>query len=281
MSRQSFLLAGATPLHGEVDLPSRPGPRPTVVICHGFKGFFEWGFFPPLATLLAERGLTVVRFNYSGSGMRPGDALVSDLGAFRRNTHSLELSETLRVLDALGTEIAPGRVDRARIGLLGHSRGGGAAILASADRGWRERLGALVTWAAVSSFDRYADAEGKRFWRERGALPIKNARTGQDLELGVELLDDLEAHGEALDVLTAAQRRTAPWLIVHGAADESVPVAEANRLDTAAAGRHELKLVPAASHTFGATHPFAGPTPELITAMNATQTWFRRHLGAE
>ena len=53
-------------LHGLVDLPDEPGERPTVVICHGFKGFMEWGFFPALATLLAERGFVAVRVNLSG-----------------------------------------------------------------------------------------------------------------------------------------------------------------------------------------------------------------------
>ncbi|NJL27884.1 MAG: hypothetical protein HC897_08290, partial [Thermoanaerobaculia bacterium] len=79
---EPFFLEGATPIYGEVDLPAQPGPRPTVVICHGFKGFFEWGFFPPLATLLAERGFTVVRFNYSGSGMKPGASASATLPLF-------------------------------------------------------------------------------------------------------------------------------------------------------------------------------------------------------
>jgi hypothetical protein len=51
------LAAGRT-LHGFVDRSNHPGRRPTVVICHGFKGFMEWGFFPHLAQLLADRGLT-------------------------------------------------------------------------------------------------------------------------------------------------------------------------------------------------------------------------------
>ena len=62
-------------LYGIAEWPNAPacGPDcwPTVIICHGFKGFMEWGFFPPLAELLVERGFTVIRFNYSGSGMQP------------------------------------------------------------------------------------------------------------------------------------------------------------------------------------------------------------------
>jgi len=273
-----FTLQGPSALlHGLVDLPDAPGERPAVVICHGFKGFMEWGFFPALAALLAERGYVAVRCNLSGTGMRPGDELVTDPDAFRANTYSRELAELLAVLDATGESIAPGRVDRDRIGLLGHSRGGGDALLAAASPAWRDRLRALVTWAAIADVDRFTP-EQKEEWRRSGELPVTNARTGQRLALGAGLLADIEERSLELDLLAAAAARRAPWLLVHGAEDESVPVAEAHRLAEHATGRTELLVVPGASHTFGSRHPFAGPTPQLIQALNATQAWLREHL---
>ncbi|MDP9121690.1 MAG: alpha/beta fold hydrolase, partial [Acidobacteriota bacterium] len=179
-----------TRLDGLLDLPDAPGERPAVVVCHGWKGFMEWGFFPYLAALLAERGFVVVRFNLSGSGMRPGEDRVGDPQAFRANTHSLELTELLAVLEATGVELAPGRVDRGRIGLMGHSRGGANAILAAAQPPWRERLRALVTWAAIAQVDRYTE-EQKEAWRREGELPVVNTRTGQRLAMGLEMLDDI------------------------------------------------------------------------------------------
>src|SRR5436305_9253394 len=264
-------------LHGLVDLPDEPGERPAVVICHGFKGFMEWGFFPAMATLLAERGFVVVRFNFSGAGMRPGDDRVTDPDAFRANTYSRELADLLAVLAATGDSIAPGRVDRDRIGLLGHSRGGGDALLAAATPGGRDRLGGLVSWGAIADVDRFTP-EQKEGWRRSGELPVTNARTGQRLALGAGLLADIEERSLELDLLAAAAARRAPWLLVHGAEDESVPVAEAHRLAEHATGRTELLVVPGASHTFGSRHPFAGPTPQLIQALNATQAWLREHL---
>lgn len=265
-------------LHGLVDPPEGPpGERPTVVICHGFKGFMEWGFFPPVAELLASRGFTAIRFNFSGSGMRPGEERVSDLDAFREDTYSRELEDLLAVIEAAGSEVAPGQVDRARLGLLGHSRGGAAALLAAARPEWRDRVKALVTWAAIGDVDRFSP-EQKEAWRRDGELPVANARTGQQLALGLGLLADVEERRTELDLLAAAAARRAPWLIVHGEEDESVPAAEASRLAASAAGTHEALLVPGGSHTFGARHPFAGPTPQLIQAMNATQRWFRAHL---
>jgi pimeloyl-ACP methyl ester carboxylesterase len=139
---------------------------------------------------------------------------------------------------------------------------------------------ALVTWAAVSDFDRYSP-EQKEAWRREGGFPIVNARTGQQLALGRGLLEDLEAHRAELDLAAAAARRRAPWLIIHGEEDESVPVLEGERLadfSKRAAAPAELLLIPDADHTFGSRHPFAGPTPALIQALNATQGWFRKHL---
>lgn len=264
-------------LHGLIDLPDEPGERPAVVVCHGFKGFLDWGFFPYLAALLADRGFVVVRFNLSGAGMLPGDDLVTDPEAFRANTHGRELADLLAVLEATGDTLAPGRVDRDRLGLFGHSRGGGNAVLAAAREPWNERVRALVTWASVADFDRYTPGQ-KEAWRRDGQLPVVNARTGQQLALGIGLLEELETRGGELDVLAAARALRAPWLIVHGEEDESVPAAEADRLAGASSGSHELLRIPAANHTFGARHPFVGPTPQLIQALNATQRWFRRHL---
>lgn len=269
---------------GFLDVPEEPGRRPAIVVCHGFKGFMEWGFFPYLAELLAERGFVAVRFNFSGSGMEPGEDRVTDPEGFTANTFGHELEDLAAVLEAVAGEgpepLAPERIDPERLGLFGHSRGGGTAILTAARKPWKDRLQALVTWAAVATFDRYPQ-EAKEQWRKDGTYPVVNSRTGQTLHLGLSLLQELEAAGERLDIRRAARQRTVPWLVVHGAEDESVPVEEAAELAREAErsqGEHELEIVQGASHTFGAWHPFAGPTPQLIEAMNATQAWFKKQL---
>ncbi len=272
--RQAFSLTlrrgGA--LAGLVDSPAPEAPA--VVIAHGFKGFMEWGFFPALADLLAARGFSAVRFNFTGAGMRPGNERVTDPEAFRAATFSRDREELLELVARLG-EIDAGRgpLRPARLGLFGHSRGGGTALLATAGH----PVDALVTWSAVSTFDRLSESE-KKAWRERGALPVVNARTGQELELGLEVLADLERNAASLDLAAAAAQRTCPWLIVHGERDETVPVAEARRLAGWARAPAEPLTIAGADHTYGARHPLAGPTRELTGALNATQTFFRRHL---
>ncbi len=276
---EPFVLSiGGRDVHGVVHLPEREGPRPAVLVCHGFKGFMEWGFFQPLAELLAERGFVAVRFNFPGTGMKPGDELVTDPEAFRTAKLSVEVDEILGLLDALADgRLAAGHVDPERLGLVGHSRGGATSALATARADGRVK--ALVTWAAVASYLELYGPEALALWRQHGNLPVANARTGQELLVGVEVLDDLEAGGDALVPERAAASVDVPWLVAHGADDEAVPVEHARRLADAASGVSELLEVPATGHTFGAVHPFAGPTPELTQVLNATQTWLRRHLG--
>lgn len=236
------------------------GARPAIVCVHGFKGFKDWGFWPPFAERAARAGFTAVTFNLSGSGVdaegEPG------LGErFTHDTYSHQLHDTRTVIDALaGGEFGVGQPSI--LGLVGHSRGGGMAILAAnAD----PRVKALVTWAAIADADRW-DQATRDAWRARGFMNVENSRTGQVLPVTTDMLDDLDASRGSLDITAAATRLSVPWLIVHGEDDESVPVAEAERL-SAANPEATLKTVPGTGHTFGAAHPWKpAPVAELVMA---------------
>lgn len=280
MAPQAFSLPSPSggAIFGVVDSPDTPGPRPTIVGCHGFKGFFEWGFWPPIAELLRQRGFAVVRFNFSGSGMRPGEDRVSDPAAFRANTYRREHEDLLVVLNALDAgAIGDGLVDTGRLGLLGHSRGGAQALLAAAHPEWIGRISALVTWASIGRIDRYSSQE-LDLWHRHGELPVINTRTGQELALGPELRDEVTSRPAELDLEAAAARRRAHWLMFHGEADEAVPIDEGYTLAETAAAPAVFHAVRGGGHTFGAQHPFVGPTRELIEVFNGTVAWFRRYV---
>ena len=264
------------PLCGDIYLPASARGVPVVLACHGFKGFKDWGFWPETGRRLAAAGIALVTFNFSGSGIGEDPQVFTELDRFEANTIGKELDDLGRVLEAVTRREVPlGAADVRKLGLLGHSRGGGIALLrASRD----PRVQALVTWSAVSTFRRYDDAT-RALWRKRGHVEVANARTGQIFRMGVGFLDDLESHGEAYDPVSAARRLAHPYLIVHGTRDESVPVDEANRLAKVAdPGLSRLMLVEGAGHTFGAAHPFAGSTPELDRVLTRTTAWFAENL---
>ena len=269
-----------TPPHGEViriDVrrPAAAEPRSAVLVVHGFKGFKDWGFFPYLCERLAVDGHLVVSFNGSRNGVGPNLLDFTDLEAFGRNTYSHETGDVHHMVDLLAAGEWSGGRRPESVGILGHSRGGGTGIVTVAERG---DVSALVTWAAVSTFHRWTPEE-REAWRRQGVVYITNARTGQDMPLYRVVLDDLEANGPRFDVLAAAGRVSVPWLIVHGAEDPTVPLAEAREL--ARAGRNaELEIVEGSGHTFEAVHPLEGVTPGLERAIRATLRHFRSSLGS-
>lgn len=272
--RNSFSLkprAGAE-IRGDVRRSEENSGRTAVVVVHGFKGFKDWGFFPYVCERLAEAGHTVVSFNLSGNGIGEDPLEFTELEKFGANTFTVELEDIRAVLDALwdGTIPAP-RPER--IGLLGHSRGGGQAVVTAAED---DRIQALVTWAAVATFDRWTE-EAKRTWRADGRIWIANQRTGQQMPLDVSLLEDFEANRERLDIRAAARRITAPWLVVHGTNDETVDIGDGRALVDAGPQARSL-WVEGAGHTFEARHPFEGPPPELLRAIEGTVDHFQHAL---
>ena len=242
---------------------------------HGFKGFKDWGFFPLLGRRLAAAGHAVVGFNFSGAGIGPDLERFTDLEAFARNTLSAEAEELGRVVEWVRSgDLLPRRPQA--VGVLGHSRGGGQAILLAGRSG---DCDALATWSSVSTFDRWSEAT-RREWRERGRIHVLNSRTGQQMPMDVTLLDDFERNRESLDVGKAARAVEAPWLIVHGTEDLTVRPEEARAL-AREAPHARLLLIEGAGHTYEVGHPCRVPSRELLEAIEASERHFARWLLGE
>jgi pimeloyl-ACP methyl ester carboxylesterase len=263
-------------LRGDIWTPGVPkdGADAGLVICHGFKGFKDWGFFPFASRTLATRlGCPVVSFNFTGSGIGDDLESFSECEAFGHNTFSRECGDLDAVLDGL----AEGRLGASsfkaisRIGVLGHSRGGVATILSAE----RPEVVAIATWAAIASPMRYAALfEGVE---PGAAVEITNARTGDVLPLFPDVLLDLQANRQRFDLDASLMRSRVPLLVVHGSEDSSVPVEDGRHL--AAAGVDAtLEIIEGAGHTFEVGHPFMGPSPELTAALSLTGDHFERHL---
>lgn len=278
ITRTDFALPsadGGPSVRGDVRVLEGHRADRALVLVHGFKGFRTYAFFPNLARAAAARGYAAVTFDFSHNGIgEDGRDDFSAMHRFAGQTHSRNLDEIRRVLDLLSSGALLNR-PTTRIGLMGHSRGGGEAVLAAAED---PRVDALVTWAAIASIADRWTPEQVAAWKAGRNVEIENARTRQQMPVGPAYWQDVQANPARLDIPAAAARLTIPWLIIHGDADTSVPVDEGHRLFDAAGEATEMLVVEGADHGFGGKHPYAGATPELRMVAEATLDWFDTHL---
>ena len=241
----------------------------TILFCHGFKGFKDWGPWPHFASRLAARGWRVLRFNFSYCGVGPAGDRFDEPERFAVNTYGREL-EDLNVVVARREEWDPN--PEAPLGLIGHSRGGLVGLLFASEE---TSIEAAVTLGAPGRSFRFDD-RARAEWRERGYHPIVNQRTGETLRLELSVLDDFEANSERYDVSRALARRSCPTLVIHGTEDSTVPPVEAEWIHEAVTAPRELVLIEGAGHTFNARHPFEeGSAPLLDVACDRAELWFR------
>lgn len=218
-----------------VDADGTP-PAAVVVIAHGVTSHWDRPWQTELSAALADAGLGSVLVSFAGNG--------ASEGRFDEATPSKEAEDLGRVLDALQAW----GVDR--LAYAGHSMGGAVGVLrASVD----PRIAALVSLAGMfhvhafmqRTFGHLAPGEGLMLdkpgcvWNR--ALPADAERIG------------------SLTHQAAAIR--APWLLVHGDADELVPLQDSLDARAAADGRPDLVVLP------GVDHRFTDAIPAMTTAV--------------
>ncbi|MBK6772911.1 MAG: prolyl oligopeptidase family serine peptidase [Ignavibacteria bacterium] len=236
---------------------------PLVILCHGFKGFKDWGCFPYMMDRIAEEGNFAVSFNFSYNGTGENDFDQSDftrLDLFAENTFSRELDDLGSIIDYLFENKDKYNYDTANVTLTGHSRGGGIAILKTAED---KRISKLVVLSSVCNFDRYSDTLKKK-WKEVGYFEVINSRTNQMMRLNYTLIEDLIKNKERLDIQKAISEITVPVMIIHGAQDITVDYSNAEDLYSRSdKEKTKLFLIENTGHTFGAVQPFEGTTKAL------------------
>ena len=268
------------PIYGTTHEPITGEACGVLLICHGFKGYKDYGFLPQLAEAAAGAGLIAHRFNFSHSGMTRRVETFERPDLFEQDTWSKQVFD----LHAVARAAWRGEIAGAGLPMVwfGHSRGGDAVLLAASGnlasamgRQLVEGDGEVVqpvglVLAAAPSKATNLDADQRALVRRVGRIASPSARTGQELYIGRPWVEQIEAHPQAHDPVQAAAAVDCPVLIVQGGGDETVPVDAARQLAEASGDRGRLVVIDRASHTFDAPNPLpldADPPPatrELI-----------------
>lgn len=237
----------------DISIPVSKTALPLIIFCHGFKGFKDWGHFNWVADSAAQQGLAFLKFNFSHNGINPNNLTeLSDLEAFAENNYSIELFDLGKVIDYAVENASVFNINPKDIYLVGHSRGGGIALLKAAED---KKVKKLALWASLSEFDSFFRPATIEEWQKNGVVYAENKRTGQQLPLNKQFYDDYLKNKSMLDVRKSAKMLEIPLLIIHGDQDESVNISHAEFLYNLV--QHSIYIkVEGGNHTFGAKHPF-------------------------
>ncbi|MDH5429140.1 MAG: lysophospholipase [Nitrospirota bacterium] len=201
-----------------------------LVLGHGVTGNKDRPFLVALTDALGTAGISTLRMSFSGNGD-------SD-GRFEAATISKEAEDLGCVISAL---------DRWTILYVGHSMGGAVGVLrASQD----SRIRGLISLAGMVHTDAFAQREFRDVTPDQGFMWDEPTSP-----LSQAFIDDTAAIGT---VVTHAPSIQVPWLLVHGTADDVVPIQDSLDIFERANEPKQLKPIN------GADHMFSEHTPDMI-----------------
>ncbi|NRD22287.1 alpha/beta hydrolase fold domain-containing protein [Winogradskyella litoriviva] len=229
--------------------------QPIIIFCHGYKGFKDWGSWNLMAETFAKAGFCFIKFNFSHNGgtlKNPID--FPDLEAFGNNNYTKELDDLDAVISWCQNHfLTNSKINTNIINLIGHSRGGGIAIIKASED---NRITKLITLASVSDFgSRFgSDAEIKK-WKDDGVKFVLNGRTKQQMPHYFQFFEDFKANEDHLHIESAEKGLKIPHLIIHGSKDTSVKITEAEALHQWNS-KSEVKIIENTDHVFNTKHPW-------------------------
>lgn len=255
MQKSELIINGSKnkPISIDICFEQTDNLKPIVIFCHGFKGFKNWGHFDLISEAFVKQDFVFVKFNFSYNGTTLDQPIdFADLDAFGENNFSIELDDLGLVIDYVEKNAEQHEGNKNEIYLIGHSRGGGMAILKTNED---KRIKKLCTWASVKDANDFFIAQDIEKWKNDGTIYTFNSRTQQNMPLHFQIYENYLANKERLDIPKAVASIQVPWLIVHGTNDTSVPLFCAEQLHEWN-NKSELFTIENADHTFGGKHPW-------------------------
>ena len=222
------IVSGGKRIYGTLHVPASGAPaHPLVIMSHGFGGMHHPQ--DPLAERLAGEGFLVYGFDFCGGGpMSRSSGTTTEMSVLT------EAADLNMVMDDL---MERGDVDRSRVVLIGTSQGGFVSAYLAAQRPADVAAMVLFFPAFVIQDDARRTAE------EHGGIPERYEVMGVALG-GIYAQDAL-----SFDIYEHIGAYSGPVRIVHGDADQLVPLAYSER----AVGCYpnaELVVMPGQGHGF-------------------------------
>jgi pimeloyl-ACP methyl ester carboxylesterase len=254
-------------IRGDV-FPSIHQSHGTLIICHGYKGFKDWGMFPYIAEKLSEQ-YDVITFNFSHNGVGENLLEFTELEKFAVNTYSRELED----LDILIEHIREGKLPFNHkilsypLFLLGHSRGAGVILIYSFDH--PNLIQGVISWNGVTDLDIFSDEE-KSEMKSKGRSYVYNGRTQQQMPLDLVILEDMKEHQDRYHILERVKSAKTPIALIQGSED-SQKLRKGSSMLLEAKPSIPWIQVPKGNHTFKSVHPFQGTTAPLEEAITQSK----------
>lgn len=253
--------------------------KPIIIFCHGYKGYKDWGSWNLMAEYFSRNNFFFVKFNFSHNGGTVSQPIdFPDLDAFANNNFSIELDDLKSVIDSVLTNRNfEGEIDKSKIILIGHSRGGGIVNLKA---GEDQRITTLITYAGISDIEsRFPKGEALTHWKKTGIGYIENKRTKQQMPNKFQVYENFMANKERLHIQTAIENLRIPHLIIHGTEDDVVLIKEAENL------HHwnkdsQLEIIKKMNHGLGNTQPWSkNKLPkEMEIVLKKTISFINKHV---
>ena len=265
------------PIVTDVFFNENQTPKPVVIFCHGYKGFKDWGAWNLMAEAFANQGLFLIKFNFShngGTAQQPID--FPDLEAFGNNNYTKELDDLNTVIDWIhDSKQFKAEIDLSSITLMGHSRGGGIVLLKVNED---DRITKVITLASVCDFaKRTATAGDLEEWKKTGVKYVVNGRTKQNMPHFYQFYENFMENKGRLDIQKATKNLKIPHLIIHGDADTSVKIDEAEALKEWNPNA-DYEIIAGADHVFNARHPWNQKTmpKNMVIVVNKSVDFIKK-----
>jgi len=217
-----------------INRPAASRPCPAVLVLHGFTGFKEEEHIRDFAEGLAAEGFVALRFDASGFGESEGE-LEKDF----RVTHYIEDIDTaIQFLSSLPY------VDRNRLGVCGHSLGGGLALIAASKTPLVQACCAVQPSTVTVKDDRTYDLKE---WEKSGWFEKKSEHPRYDK---IRLPWAFALDRMRYDAIEAAAKVSVPLMIMYGTEDQAIDSEDCRRMFEAAKGEKELVELKGFAHDF-------------------------------